>query len=205
MSFIELFGYFGTVLIAISLTMSNIVRLRWINLFGASSFAIYGAIINAYPVMLLNGFISLVDVFYLIQIYTKKDYFSILEINPKNNYYLRHFLDFYHTDIKKFFPNFNYEKVQDAKSIFILRNMVPAGLFMYKEVAQDKIEIKLDYAIPDYRDFNNSKYFYSSETRFLRDKGYKTLLVESEQPVHQKYLLKMGFKKESETQFTMDV
>ena len=57
MDILQIIGYTGSVLVAVSLMMSNIVRLRWINLFGAGTFAIYGLLINAYPVFALNGFI----------------------------------------------------------------------------------------------------------------------------------------------------
>lgn len=201
MSFIEVFGYVGSFLIAVSLMMSNIVKLRWINLFGASTFAIYGGIIGAYPVMILNSFISMVDVYYLITIYTKKDYFSIVEIDPKHSFYLQRFLDFYKKDISKFFPDFNKEELIESKFVFILRNMIPAGLFIYNKISDDTIEIKLDYAIPDYRDFSLSKYFYSSEGDYLRGKGYKNLIVESSQPDHQKYLLKSGYQRKEENKF----
>ena len=64
MDYLEFIGYAGSVLVAVSLMMSNIVRLRWINLFGAATFSAYGLLINAYPVFALNGFIVLVDLYY---------------------------------------------------------------------------------------------------------------------------------------------
>ena len=57
----EIVGYTGSVLIALSLMMKNIVRLRKVNLFGASTFAIYGLLVDASPVLVLNSFIALVD------------------------------------------------------------------------------------------------------------------------------------------------
>jgi hypothetical protein len=69
MPLLEVYGYVGSVLIALSLMMSNIVRLRWINLIGAAVFSTYGVIIQAWPVAFLNGFIVLIDVYHLMQIY----------------------------------------------------------------------------------------------------------------------------------------
>ncbi|EAR08926.1 hypothetical protein [Reinekea blandensis] len=69
MPIIELYGYFGSSLIAVSLMMSNIIPLRWINLVGAGMFASYGVIIQAWPVAALNGFIVLIDIYHLIKIY----------------------------------------------------------------------------------------------------------------------------------------
>ena len=68
MTFVEVFGYVGSVLIALSLMMSNIVPLRWINLVGAAIFSSYGLVIHAWPVAILNGFIVLIDIYHLVLI-----------------------------------------------------------------------------------------------------------------------------------------
>jgi EamA domain-containing membrane protein RarD len=58
MAWVDIIGYAGSVLIAVSITMNNIWKLRWINLFGAGTFAVYGLIVKAYPVFVLNSFIT---------------------------------------------------------------------------------------------------------------------------------------------------
>ncbi|WP_222709919.1 hypothetical protein [Reinekea thalattae] len=68
---LEIYGYFGSALIATSLMMSNIIRLRWINLCGALVFASYGIFINAWPVALLNSFIVLIDLYHLHYLYIR--------------------------------------------------------------------------------------------------------------------------------------
>lgn len=75
-STLELFGYFASVLIVISLMMKSLVKLRWINLFGAGSMSIYGLLIQAYPVAILNSLIVAIDVFYLYQMVSAKDIFQ---------------------------------------------------------------------------------------------------------------------------------
>ena len=65
LNWLELYGYLGSALIAISLMMSDIRKLRWINLVGAGSFASYGLLIGSWPVAILNGFIVLIDVVHL--------------------------------------------------------------------------------------------------------------------------------------------
>lgn len=65
---VEWVGYVASVLIAASLTMTSIVKLRWVNLFGASLFTVYAFIIGAIPVALVNGFISVVYIYFLVKI-----------------------------------------------------------------------------------------------------------------------------------------
>ncbi|MDX1341443.1 MAG: hypothetical protein R3309_07490 [Reinekea sp.] len=69
MPLVEIYGYAGSVLIALSLMMSNIIPLRWINLVGAAIFSTYGLVIHAWPVAVLNGFIVLIDIYHLWHIY----------------------------------------------------------------------------------------------------------------------------------------
>lgn len=69
MNWLELYGYLGSALIAISLMMADIYKLRWINLVGAGAFASYGLLIGAWPVAALNGFIVLIDAVHLWQLY----------------------------------------------------------------------------------------------------------------------------------------
>jgi hypothetical protein len=61
----EITGYIASVLVAISLMMSSIIKLRVINLFGAALFTLYGLLIGAYPVAVMNLFIVLIDLYYL--------------------------------------------------------------------------------------------------------------------------------------------
>jgi len=60
---IELIGYLGSVLVAISLMMRSLLRLRVINLIGALFFTTYGALLGAYPVAVLNGLIVCIDLY----------------------------------------------------------------------------------------------------------------------------------------------
>lgn len=194
MTWYEIIGYTGSFLIAVSLTMKNILMLRRINLVGATTFAIYGAIIGAYPVLILNSFIATVDVYYLWIMYRKKDYFTLLPTNGPQGKFLNKFLEYYGKDITKIFPQFDKTLYHDAHFYFILRNMIPTGLFVFVEEDEDTIHILLDYAIPDYRDLKNAKFLYYTAD-FMKEKGYKKLITESHHEIHDRYLRALGFER----------
>ncbi len=65
---IEMVGYAASVFVAISLMMTNVVRLRWINMTGCILFTIYGAVIGAWPVALMNGFCVGINIYNLIKL-----------------------------------------------------------------------------------------------------------------------------------------
>ena len=76
--YLQWMGYVASVIIMVSMMMNSIIKFRWINCIGALLFSTYGFLINAYPVGVLNGIILLVDIYYLVQIYSKKETFELL-------------------------------------------------------------------------------------------------------------------------------
>jgi hypothetical protein len=186
-------GYVGSFLIALSLTMKNIIKLRWINLFGAAIFAGYGVVVEAIPVTILNTYIVLIDIYYLFQIYRTKDCFSLSPVLNDNHFYLNKFIDYYKEDMLKYFPGFSKSKLSSPNFFFILRNLVPAGLFVYEQTDKNTIDVKMDYAVPNYRDNKNGEYIYNAETKFLKEQGITKMTTTSEVKAHIKYLKNIGF------------
>ncbi len=193
LNYVEIIGYLASVLVAISLMMSAIVKLRIINLIGSLIFTFYGIIISAYPVALVNGFIALVNIYYLIEILSTKEYFDILPVET-TSIYLKYFLSFHEKEIKKFIPDFSFQLDAKDKVIFVLRNSVPAGLVCAKDIEIDTLFVNLDYVIPGYRDFKIGKYVYQ---KFFRENNIKKIYTKPGNKSHQKYLRKMGFTKTS--------
>ncbi|MFN2395952.1 MAG: hypothetical protein ABR597_09725 [Bacteroidales bacterium] len=195
---IEWVGYVGSAIIAISLTMSSIIRLRWFNLLGASIFSTYGFIIGSMPVAFLNLFITLINIFYLTKIYSTSDYFKILHIR-KENRYLEYFLDFFAKDINKFFPEFcdkfknHLYDNENLLCILVIRNANVAGLFIGRKISDDEIFIEIDFAVPEYRDFKTGNYVYRQNQNHFKELGIKKLISRSSNKKHQHYLSKMGF------------
>ncbi len=193
---VEILGYVASALILISMMMSSILRLRIINVVGSTLFAVYGLIIESYPVFIVNGAIALTNVYYLAKFFTVKEVFKTIEVRG-NNLYLKEFLEFYRDEIKKYFPHFKYEPEKNRYSFFILRNMNVAGIFMAREFSPGTLWITLDFATPEYRDFKVGRFVYTEYAKkFLADGFTRLITKESPQKSHQRYLSKMGFKKE---------
>jgi len=91
-NWVDWFGYFASVVVLISLTMSSIVKLRWINLIGAIMFSSFGFMIGSLPTGLLNLGIVFIDIYYLYIIYTKKEDFAMVEAEMDSKYF-KHFID----------------------------------------------------------------------------------------------------------------
>jgi len=189
---LEIIGYAASVIIAISLMMSSLLKLRLINLVGSTMFSVYGFAIGAIPVGVLNGFIALINIYYLVKMNPVKDYYKILHVRP-DNFYLGEFVEFYAADIRKFFPSFQFDPIKNKYSFFVLRNMAAAGVVLARELNSNTLIIGLDYVTPEYRDLKPGKFIYQSQKDLFKKAGYNKLVSYPENKFHEKYLKKMGF------------
>jgi GNAT superfamily N-acetyltransferase len=191
-SWLELLGYLASVLVAVSLMMSRIVRLRVINLVGSLAFTVYGALIGAYPVAAVNAFICLINLWFLAKMLRAKEYFRLLEIEPGSEY-LRYFLSFHADDVRRYEPDFSHAPSAGETTLFVLRDLVPAGLFIGDREGDGTMRVRLDYVIPAFRDFKIGRYLYAERADYFREHGIHTLVASGGTREHADYLRRMGF------------
>jgi len=192
---LQVLGYAASALIATSLLMRSIVRLRIINMAGAATFSLYGFLIGAYPVGILNAMTTAINVVQLIRLQRRKEIFRILEVRP-NAQYLEYFLDFERADIGRFIPHFHYdgERADDSRlALFVLRDLVPAGVLL-GTVHGDRLEVELDYVVKEYRDMKVGRFLFTDEAEFFRSRGIREIVSPADTPEHADYLRRMGFE-----------
>ncbi|AZQ61261.1 uroporphyrinogen decarboxylase [Flammeovirga pectinis] len=63
----EYIGYLASILLMISFSLKNVNKLRLINTLGCFTFVLYGYLLDAWPVVISNGFIATVNIFYLLK------------------------------------------------------------------------------------------------------------------------------------------
>ena len=190
---LELFGYAASVLIAISLMMSSILRLRLINLAGAASFAVYGLLIHAYPVAFLNGAIMAVNVYHLSRMVRAKANYQLLKLRPDSDY-LKCFLSFYRHDIQRILPGFDYRPAEKQVTLFILRDCAPVGVFIATEMPEGVLHVVLDFVIPHYRDLKIGRFLFIEQAEFFRERGIKEIVITPRTKAFGAYLVEVGFE-----------
>lgn len=194
-TWLEWIGYLSSVIVAISLTMRSIVRLRWYNLVGSAIFSFYGFMIGSLPVGILNLFIVLVNLYYLRSIYSREEAFRAMKTDVDDSY-LKYYFDFYKKDILKFFPN--AERVMEevgASSeswvLLLLRDAQLAGILVGKRNGST-LHVYIDYVTAPYRDLKTGEFVYKHSDLFKKE-GIKLLVQQSDKEVQQRFLSKMGF------------
>lgn len=190
---LEWLGYLASFIVLVSLLMSSIIKLRWINLIGSAIFSLYGFLIGALPVGFMNLGISIINIYYLIKIYGSKEYFKLLPIESKSPYF-DYFLDFYNIKNEKCFKKDKLDINNFDVNFYILRNLVPAGIFLASKYDENTLEIELDFVIPEYRNFKIGNFIFEDCKDYFLNKGYFKFITFSSDDIHIKYLKKMGFE-----------
>ena len=193
---IEQLGIIAGIIILISLLMTSIKLLRYINLVGALLFALYGFLIEAWPVFGLNAGIVLVNVYYLANMYFAKDFFQFVKFN-EDDQLAQTFLDNQKNDIEQFMAYDAGLIKTSSLRFFILRNTAMVGLFLAQPIDSKTMLITLDYVIKPYRDFKNGKMMLAHAMMLWHNENIDTVIAYATNPKHQRYLTSLGFREDT--------
>ena len=86
-TYAEVTGVVATLFVLLSFAVNGEVKIRCINIIGAAIFVIYGLLISALSVWLLNGILIIVHIYKLVKYSRKQVYHTIPRtiFNFKNN------------------------------------------------------------------------------------------------------------------------
>ena len=108
----EVVGYVASAFVAVSLIMADVLLLRILNLIGAVVFVTYGVLIGGFPIVLANGFITLIDIYHLWRLLRPKtNGVEYVMIPVDKREMIDRFVAHYLADILRFFPDFSVERV----------------------------------------------------------------------------------------------
>ena len=190
----ELVGYAGSTLIIISLTRTSLLRFRLWGLAGSVTFLTYSLLIGAYPIAIVNVVIIGIHLWFIRNLLSRStEFFTILHVRPESRY-MAFWVEFHREEIDRFQPEFSYEPSEGQIHAFILRDAVPAGLFIAEVHDDDSIEVKLDFVSPAYRDFKAGRFLYSTRSGVFEDPKFDTVRAVSGTEEHIDYLKGMGFE-----------
>lgn len=191
---LELIGYLGSLLVIVSMLMTSVVKLRIINTIGSVIFCAYAICIHSYPTAAMQVCLIIINIINLYKLNNTKKEYAAVELNS-NDGFLSHFLFSNSSDIKKFFPDFSAPSEKDR--IFLITCAeIPAGVFIADNDGKDNLNVKLDYTTPAYRDCSAGKFMFTH----LKHLEIKKVIAETKIPAHEKYLHKVGFSQDGDSQ-----
>ncbi len=189
----EILGYLGLAFIAVSFFFSKIVLLRALNLVGALIMAVYGFMIDSYPVAVLNIIIALLNIYHLNKILSQVSRFDLLNVSYERGDAFDKLYQAYEKDILQHFPEFSLSNIEQKNIILTLRDFTVSGAFVYTKKGPS-IVVDLDYVVPKFRDGQNVDYLMTVITPELRAKGVNSIICKTEIPAHTGFLEKQGYK-----------
>ncbi|HVF81526.1 MAG TPA: YgjV family protein [Flavisolibacter sp.] len=192
---IQGFGYLASVLLGISLLVNNDLKFRWLNTGGCVAFIIYGILINAFPIILTNTVLLLINLYTLLKIYKKGEDFDLLEFGVDATLIAK-FLGFYEEDIHAYFPEFELRAEENDIRFVVLRDIVIANVFVASLTEDGTADVKLNYTVPKYRDYKVGRFIFDKEKTYLVSKGVKRIVYKKvANKSHEQFLKVMGFTK----------
>lgn len=188
-----LIGYLASVLLAISLLVNNELKFRWLNMFGCLAFIAYGVLITAFPIILTNAILLLINLFYLVKTYNTREAFDLYEFTPGEKIITK-FLQFYDKDIRLFFPGFKLAGSDNDIRFIVLRDMAIANIFVAALSDDGTAYVKINYTVAKFRDYKVGTFIFEKEKQYLISKGIGQIAYTSvANKNHAAFLKKMGF------------
>ena len=206
---VEALGYLASALVILSLTMRSVVRLRIISLCGSVAFVVYGLLIESPPVVVTNGCIAVINLWFLRQEFfvaaTKRSDLGVSAIRPDSPF-LTDFVEYHAGDIGRFQPDFHMPPGPDVMSLLLTRDGLPAGLIVGRRDG-DELTIDLDYVLREHRDSRIGKWVFGPGAEVFRRAGLRRLRSTATTDVHGKYLHRVGFTPAADdpTQLVLDL
>lgn len=186
-------GYLASVGLILSLIAKTDLKFRIWNMLGCFLFIIYALLIKAWPVLVPNAILFVINVVYLFKISNKKESFDIVQMN-ENELLLHKFLDFYADDIKSYYPTFSKSQLEGNMVFVVLRDLVIANVFAAKVDSLGEAQVTINYTVPKYRDYKIGNFLFGSQKSFLTTKGIKRVVYNKvHHPGHEKFLEISGF------------
>ncbi len=185
--YLEIFGYIGTALVLLSMMMTSVVKLRWFNIAGSVISAVYAALSNTWPVVVLNVSLIAINTWQLIRLGKTKTVFTYVAADWQDNS-LQYFLKYFQEDIRRYFPDCSITAADAPEVHMVYAGAEPVGVLLGKREGT-QLFVALDYATPKYRDCSVAAFLFAQ----LKQQGITELAAHKTIPDHNQYLTKMGF------------
>jgi hypothetical protein len=195
----EWMGYAASLFLILSLLVTNSLKFRWLNAAGCGFFVIYGIMLQAMPVVLTNGILLAINVYYLVAIYRYSEKFDLVQFTAGEEVADK-FIEHYQKGIQDYFPHFREDQVTNENGIhfFVLRDMAIANMFSATVTPAGEALVHINFTVEKFRDYKVGRYLFQQEKQYLRDKGIRKIVYrQMPNRKHIAFLKVMGFVPEN--------
>ncbi|MBM7824383.1 hypothetical protein JOD55_000210 [Arcanobacterium pluranimalium] len=195
MSWWEIVGWTGSVLVVVSLMVPSVRRFRILNLTGSLIATIYNVFFEIWPYAAMNGAIVLINIYWLWRLSQQGESeergYSVVAVNDDNSIVQR-FLSRNGASISAAYPQFTKDALIGTRSFLIMHDEEIIGLFAVRLGEDAKANVVVDYVTERFRNFTPGKFIYTNHKLFA-DLGVRTLLLPANDTSDVAYFRKQGF------------
>jgi len=188
------YGFIALVLLAGSFLVKPRVNGLLFHLILIIGFMVGGLIVHSYFLAGSALLASIIGIYRQRQYNEKNRSIEVILIPDHDDEYLHHFLEYYKTDIRKYFPHFDFKIEEEFLVALLCSRMETVGLIIAEIKDADTLRICIDYMVPKYRNSQLARTFYQCELRCIDFLGYRHLYIEPQSREHNHYLERVGFK-----------
>ena len=156
------FGYLASLCHIMALLVKTEMNFRWNSQAGNVFFMFYALVLSAIPVLITNGILLVINLYYLRMLFRKEEYFDLLEFQGQEKM-IDKFLLYYNKDITGYFPGFRKEQLQGGLNFAVLRDLVIANIFIARLMPNGDAEVNINYTLEKYRDFKVGNFIFQKE------------------------------------------
>jgi hypothetical protein len=175
---LDLFGWFGSALLIVSLLQTRVLRFRLLNLAASVSLVLFNALIAVWPMVGMNlatTVINLLMIWRMLRDRHDDSVFEVLQVGPAD-VYLRHFLGVHAADIEKYQPGFDADALTpDDLAFQVEKGDETVGVVLIRRDG-DVARVLLDYVTQRYRDFSPGEFVWNRAPR-LRERGFRKVVT----------------------------
>lgn len=197
MSWLEVLGWAGSLLVVVSLTQARVLRFRVLNLAGAVIATFYNAWVGIWPFAFMNGAIAVIDVYWLVRLLRERHderAYEVVEVDAQDAY-LRHLLGVHAADIGHYAPGLDLADPvgpDGGTVLLVVRGDETVGVVAVAGTGDGDGRVRLDWVTPRFRDFTPGEFVYRDSGVFAAH-GYRRLVFPEPAAEQHAYLQRVGF------------
>ena len=194
---LEAIGWIGSVLVVVSLTQSQVLRFRWMNLVGSVVATVYNAIIGVWPFAAMNAAIAIINVYWLARLYREAkdpEVYQVIAVPPEDPF-LQHLLRVHAADIATHAPDFTAVPAAGGgkrSTLLVVRGDEAVGVVAIRDEGAGVGSVELDWVKPRFRTFTPGQFVYR-DSGALPAAGFRTVTLRPHGATDTEYLRRAGF------------
>jgi len=205
---LDALGWAGSAVLVLSLTLSNVLRFRALNLLASLVLTAFNAALGVWPMVAMNAAIVGINAFHLVRLVRTRDdeqTYEVVAADPRGEY-LAHLLRVHTADVERHNPGFDLTELLAREeppgtcrvaALLVLRGDETVGVVVLCDGGDGVARVELDYVTARFRDFSVGTFVYRGDGR-LAGLGLVRLLAGRRMADREDYFSRVGFRHEGD-------